>query len=90
MAGIDLYKEIVFGSADSTTAQRISDLEKQGKLRKIAPRLYTTNMKDSPEAIVRRNLIEILVWRFPKAIISHRSAYEMRPTGAGELFLTTT
>ena len=53
MAGIDLYKEIVFGSADSTTAQRISDLEKQGKLRKIAPRLYTTNMKDSPEAIVR-------------------------------------
>ena len=33
MAGIDLYKEIVFGSADSTTAQRISDLEKQGKLR---------------------------------------------------------
>ena len=90
MAGIDLYKEIVFGSADSTTAQRISDLEKQGKLRKIAPRLYTTNMKDSPEAIVRRNLIEILVWRFPNAIISHRSAYEMRPTGAGELFLTTT
>lgn len=56
MAGIDLYKEIVFGSADSTTAQRISDLEKQGKLRKIAPRLYTTNMKDSPEAIVRSSL----------------------------------
>lgn len=90
MVGIDLYKEIVFGSSESAVAQRISELEKQGKLRKIAPRLYTTNMKDSPESIVRRNLIEILVWRFPNAIISHRTAYEMRPTASGELFLTHT
>lgn len=90
MAGIDLYKEIVFGSSESAVAQRISELEQQGKLRKIAPRLYTTNMKDSPESIVRRNLIEILVWRFPNAIISHRTAYEMRPTASGELFLTYT
>ena len=42
MTGIDLYKEIVFGSSDSAVAQRISELEKQGKLRKIALRLYTT------------------------------------------------
>ena len=89
MHGLNLHKEIIFGSPDSTTAQRISELEKQGKLRKIAPRLYSTNLKDSPESIVRRNLIEILVWRFPKAIISHRSAYEMRPTQTGNIFLTS-
>ena len=90
MEVINLHREIIFGSADSATAQRISELEKQGKLRKIAPRLYSTNMKDSPESIVRRNLIEILVWRFPNAIISHRSAYEMRPTQSGNIFLTST
>lgn len=89
MEVLNLHKEIIFGSPDSTTAQRISELEKQGKLRKIAPRLYSTNLKDSPESIVRRNLIEILVWRFPNAIISHRTAYEMRPTKTGNIFLTS-
>ena len=90
MSVINLQKEIVFASSDSAESQRISELERQGKLRKIAPRLYTTNLKDSPEHIVRRNLIEILVWRFPDAVISHRSAYEMRPTASGDIFLTST
>lgn len=87
---IDTTKEIIFASSDPNISRRISALEKEGKLRKIAPRIYTTNMVDSQENIVRRNIIDILVWRYPNAIISHRSAKEMRPTPTGDFFLTTT
>jgi len=91
MAGdgiIDLSREIVFGSADAVVSRRISGLEKKGVLRKIAPRIYTTNLHDAPENIVRRNLFDIVAWRLPGGVISHRSAYEMAPTPTGDFFLT--
>lgn len=87
---IDLRKEIVFASSDSDISHQISKLTKQGVLKKIAPKLYTTNLVDSPENIVKRNLLSILMWRFPKMIISHRSANEMRVTASGHFFLTGT
>ena len=87
---IDITKEIIFSSSDPNVSRQISALEKEGKLKKIAPRLYTSNMVDSVENIIRRNIIDILVWRYPNAIISHRSAKEMRPTPTGDFFLTTT
>ena len=87
---VDITKEIIFASSDSNVSRQISLLEKSGKLRKIAPRLYTSNTIDSFEHIVRRNIIDILVWRYPEAIISHRSAKEMRPTAEGNFYLTTT
>lgn len=87
---IDLSNEIIFASSDSNISRQISILEKVGKLRKIAPRLYTSNTMDSAENIVRRNLLDILVWRYPGAVISHRSAKELRPTATGDFFLTTT
>lgn len=89
-SNIDTTKEIVFASSDPNISRRISALEKEGKLKKIAPRLYTSNTIDSAENIIKRNLIDILVWRYPNAVISHRSAKEMRPTPSGEFFLTTT
>lgn len=89
-SNIDATKEIVFASSDPNISRRISALEKEGKLKKIAPRLYTSNTIDSAENIIKRNLIDILVWRYPNAVISHRSAKEMRPTPSGEFFLTTT
>lgn len=87
---IDTVKEIIFASSDPNISRQISTLEKEGKLKKIAPRLYTSNTIDSVENIIKRNLIDILVWRYPNAVISHRSAKEMRPTSSGEFFLTTT
>lgn len=87
---VDINKEIIFASSDPNVSRQISLMEKAGKLRKIAPRLYTSNTVDSLENITRRNLIDILVWRYPKAIISHRSAKEMRPTADGNFYMTTT
>jgi hypothetical protein len=65
-------------------------LEKEGKLRKIAPRIYTPNFTDSPEIIIRRNLFAILGRLYPGALLSHRSALEFQPTSAGHIFLTYT
>ena len=90
MASINLNSEIVFSSSDSMLSHQISRYIKDGKLRKIAPRIYTTNMVDSDENIVRRNVISILEWRFPGFVISHRSAKEMKTTQNGEIFITGT
>ena len=85
---LNLSKEIIFSSSDSNISRRISLAEKTAKLKKIAPRIYTSNMLDSVESIVKRNLIDILAWRYPNAVISHRSAHELRPTEKAEFFLT--
>ncbi|MGM9847697.1 MAG: Fic family protein [Muribaculaceae bacterium] len=85
---IETRKEIIFGSSDPNISRMLSNKEKSGELRKVAPRIYTTNLIDSLENIVRRNIMDILAYRYPNAIISHRSAKEMRPTASGNFFLT--
>jgi hypothetical protein len=85
---LDLSNEIVFSSSNANVSRKISLAEKAGKLKKIAPRIYTSNMLDSDESIVKRNLIDILAWRYPNAVISHRSAQELRPTDENEFFIS--
>jgi hypothetical protein len=88
-ANIDFSKEIIFSSSQKSISNQISKAEKTGKIRKIAPRVYTTNLKDSVEEILKRHFFDLLKWRFPKAVISHRSALELRPTESGSFFLTS-
>ena len=87
---IPLIQEIVIGTSDKKESGANSALQKEGKLRKIAPRIYTTNMDDTPEDIVRRNVFYILGQLYPHAVISHRSAFELKPTDGGDIFLTYT
>lgn len=60
-----------------------------GRLRKLAPRIYTANMRDSPEKIVRANCWVIAGLLFPHALISDRTALEQRPATDGSIFLIT-
>jgi hypothetical protein len=46
-------------------------------------------LRDSDEHIIKRHFFDILKWRFPEAVISHRSALELRPTESGNFFLTS-
>ena len=85
---IDFMKEIIFGSENKAESKMIAYRESKGTLKKIAPRLYTTNLLDSPETIVRRNLIPILGWRLPGCVISHKSASMLKPTDHGNLYVT--
>jgi len=81
-------QEVIFGSSDPETSRKISKLEEGGKLKKIAPRLYTGNLVDSFDTIVKRNLFTIIGRLYPGAVLSHRSALEYQPTETNQIFLT--
>lgn len=81
-----LSYEVVMASSDKTTNNFISKMKKEGRLVKIATKIYTTNLNDTPENIIRRNLFFILGELFSDAVMSHRSAFECRPTNDGHLF----
>ncbi|MCR5065853.1 MAG: cell filamentation protein Fic, partial [Bacteroidales bacterium] len=55
-----LNHEVVMASSDKITNNFITKMKKEGRLIKIAPKIYTTNLNDSPENIIRRNLFFIL------------------------------
>ncbi len=80
--------EVVMATADKSVSAERNEMLKAGTLRKIAPKVYTTNMVDLPEDIIRRNIFFILGHLYPKAVISHRSAFELKPTGDGDIYLT--
>lgn len=80
--------EIVMGSSNKSDSVRITAMQKEGTLRKIAPKVYTTNMDEEPEVIIKRNLFYVLGQLYPHAVISHRSAYELKPTESGDIYLT--
>ena len=87
---MDLHKELILASGEAKETMMISRLIDKGRIKKLASKVYTTNLIDSPESILRRNLLELLAWRFPGCVISHRSAQTMRPTEQGNVYITYT
>src|ERR1022692_164456 len=83
-------QEVLFGSIDKLESKKIKNLEKKGLIKKVAPRIYTSNLQESAEVIVKRNWFHILSKQYPDAMLSHRSALEFRPTPEGHIFLTYT
>ena len=90
MLNLKSLPEIVHGSADSTTAKQISALVKQGKLKKIAAKIYTSNLLESADVILKRNLFGILGKLYPGAVLSYRSAFEVWPSPGGTIYLSYT
>jgi len=81
-------QEIIF--TDKNLSRQIGKWEKEGLIKKIAPLIYTGKIHETPEMLIRRNLFTILGRQYPNAIISHRSALELKPTETGDFFLTYT
>jgi hypothetical protein len=73
--------------SDTSLSREVSRAAKAGKLRKLASRLYTRNLTDPPEAIVRRHLWNIVAGYFPGALISDRTALENAPAADGSICL---
>ena len=80
--------EIVMATSDKSLSQQRTSMIKKDLLRKIAPKIYTTNLEDEPDEIIRRNVFYIIGQLYPQAVISHRSAYELKPTADGDIYLT--
>ena len=78
--------EVIAGSSDPAVAKLLSRLKGEGRVVRLAPRLYTTNLTDSPESIVRRNLWTIIGKLWPGARLSYRTAFEYAPH-EGHVFL---
>ena len=85
MANIRL-QEIIIGARERS--KEINKLEKEGLIKKIAPRLYTSNFEEAPEKTIRRNWYRLLSELYPEAFLSHRSALEKIPTPGGHINLT--
>jgi len=81
-------QEIYFSSSDKKESKLLSKLLKENKIRKIASKIYTSNLTDLPENIIKRNLFIILGRLYPKATLSHRTAFEFAPTKTGHIYLT--
>jgi hypothetical protein len=71
-------------------ASRVSRDLKEGRVRKLAPALYTTNVTESPEALVRRHLWRVASLVFPDAVITDRTAFEAGASSDGSVFLAAT
>jgi fido (protein-threonine AMPylation protein) len=80
--------ELIFSSSDPKEEYKISKMLREGKVRKIAPRIYSTNLEEEPSEIIKRNILEILGSLYPGAVLSHRSAFEFRPTSTNHIFVT--
>jgi fido (protein-threonine AMPylation protein) len=80
--------ELIFASSNPKEAYKTSKLLQEKKIRKIAPRIYTNNLDENPSDIVRRNILEILGKLYSGAVLSHRSAFEFKPTSTHQIFVT--
>jgi hypothetical protein len=80
------FPEVVLSSRALTKV--VSREVARGHMRKIGPRLYTTNTTDAPADIVRRNLWVLLGQMVPGAIVGYRTALEGTPGPDGHVYLT--
>lgn len=78
--------DVVLSTRD--TSYQVSREVSAGRLKKIAPRLYTTRVKDPPDKVIRRNLWDVVGLLSPGTVISQRTALELKPTSDGSVFIT--
>ena len=94
---VDVTEEIIFTGSNPTVDRRTRRLAASGKLRKIHSSIYTSNLTEPVESIGLRHALDIAGHLFPGAVLSGRTAKEMRPrralgqegsrTGPGFVFL---
>jgi len=79
---------LVLAGQDRANARRLQRLAEQGQLRRIHPGIYTDDLVQPIEVVVRRELYALCAAIAPGCIISHRSALESRPTQGGNYYLS--
>jgi fido (protein-threonine AMPylation protein) len=73
--------------ASAAPRSSISDAVARGEIRRIARGLYTRNLTDPVEHVIRQNLYPTIAALYPGAVIADRSARLGRPAEDGSLFL---
>lgn len=84
-----MYSPIVTTTGRSAAErQRISRDARAGVLRRIAARIYTSDMTSPLEDVVRRHWFAIAGALYPDGVIGHRTALEGGPGKHGVAFIT--
>ncbi len=73
--------------SDGTISGAVYEAVERGQLRKLGTRLYTRNLEEDPERLVRRNWYTLIASYYPDAIIADRTALESKPADDGSVFL---
>ena len=73
--------------SDSSISKAVYEAVERGQLRKLGSRLYTRNLKDDPERLIRRNWYNLIASYYPDAVIADRTALENKPAEDGSVFL---
>lgn len=80
---------LVLAGEDKTLARRLQRRTQQARLRRIHAGIYTDDLVQPLESVVRRELFALTSLIARGGNISHRSALDGgRPTAAGNVFLT--
>jgi hypothetical protein len=74
----------IFRPGDPRWASRAA---KRGEIRRLARGLYTRNLDERPEQLIRRRWYDVAALYFPQAVIVDRSAFLAAPAEDGSLFL---
>ena len=75
--------------SNASLASWVSKQSKKGLIRKLGSRVYTTNLKENPEVLVRRHAWFLVEKLFPAAVIVDRTALEHRPAVDGSIFIVS-
>jgi len=78
--------------SSTQASQSLTRAVKAGRLRKLASKLYTDDLRRKPEQIVRQHRLQIAAHFYPQSVVSHRSAMEgavLPLSGHARLHLTT-
>ena len=73
--------------SNTAISKAVYEAAARGELRKIGSRLYTRNLAEEPERLVRRNWYHLITGYYPDALITDRTALENKPAEDGSVFL---
>lgn len=73
--------------SDASISKAVFEAVAHGQLRKLGSRLYTRNLDEDPERLVRRNWYHLITSYYPDALITDRTALENQPAADGSVCL---
>ncbi len=73
--------------SDAAISKAVYAAVARGQLRKLGSRLYTRNLDEEPERLVRRNWYYLIASYYPDALITDRTALENQPAADGSVCL---
>lgn len=88
MSDTEILPPLLFPPKTARERALIAKLVREGRIRKIGPRLYTSVPASKVARAVRDSWPTIVSRLYPRSLLSHRSALEYKPSSEGLLILT--